>query len=850
MFKDEAPLGCSALLRVAGLPVRYWLAGASPTLFEKVERLARTEEMRHAYAIHLAERIGEQLVPKPDLSRDDRVFLLVVRRSLHRGDLIAKVSRERVLAVSGVSDADAELVQALAAMVDRDRAIEMLSAEIEADLVQEEDRLSRLPEQICHESRVARALLAPQDPQEPGLGSQRSRKSRRHRCEHEWRRIARAATGSTPRGWLSHVAFLPIEAAAWLPTPAVTEQFTAQWMENVRARSLALTDPPDDWPAPESRLAVNPLRWDADGCFVCVVLDENREHTQVAVRHTPLLDAICTALADAVLTFRELGQALGCVNQAERIALRGFVRHLVVLGILQPSARPHVRLERRAMPGQTMAHPAGIEGDKGGWIDVYRYAEAGVSVNLARDVQRGVSHVLRVLSLIRDGMPDLSRFADATSERSWSLLEILRAELDTGDTPKSNREDTESTDGSSSPASATSGFDRLVSTIAERAGHAGELVIDSSLLDECDAPNGALTWPVDCLVRVPAQGANFTAVLDQLWPPGMLDARFADTLVDLHGIVPHMEAYRAFLRQLEQLTGILFVELLLPPLQDGAANAVRRPVYTSAWTGDPHTAAYLRGDTDPGRYIPLQAIRIRRIDGRLRADLDGQPIWPVYHATRSFSPPWDRLARVLLATAPLELPWDFKRTIQSLTRLRGQPAVPRVSVGGGLVLSPAQWRVSPQHLWDRDARATAKLRALIRLRSRYELPRWVCLDRGDNKPPAPCDLESVHAIRTIERCTTGHAPINVTEMLPLPDQFLVLDHAHSSGDRLAAQLHLRFPCDESATAMATRVAPAILAAFGPPDLVPDGPTAPSGGRGPPAPHESTVPDTSRIKEKI
>ena len=36
----------------------------------------------------------------------------------------------------------------------------------------------------------------------------------------------------------------------------------------------------------------------------------------------------------------------------------------------------------------------------------------------------------------------------------------------------------------------------------------------------------------------------------------------------------------------EQLTGILFVELLLPPLQDGAANAVRRPVYTSAWTGD------------------------------------------------------------------------------------------------------------------------------------------------------------------------------------------------------------------------------------------------------------------------
>ena len=434
--------------------------------------------------------------------------------------------------------------------------------------------------------------------------------------------------------------------------------------------------------------------------------------------------------------------------------------------------------------------------------------------------------MLRVLSLFRDGMPDFPRLGVSTSERSWSLTEILRAELGAGDKPMSKREDTEIADGRSFPGSSSSGFDRLVSTIAERAGHAGELVIDSSLLDECDAPDGALTWPVDCLVRVPAQGAGFTAVLDELLPAGMLDARFVDTLVDIHGIVPHMEAYRAFLRQLEQLTRILFVELLLPPLQDGAANAVRRPVYTSAWTGDPHTAAYLRSDTDPGRYIPLNAIRIRRIDGRLRADVDGQRIWPVYHATRSFSPPWDRLARVLLATAPLDLPWDFKRMIHSLTRLPGQPAVPRVSVGGGIILSPAQWRVSPDYLWDKDAPATAKIRALIRLRDRYSLPRWVYLDRGNNKPPVPCDLESIHAIRTIERCTTGNAPVNVIEMLPAPNQFLVIDRAHSSGDRLAAQLHLRFPCDESASAMAARVAPAVLAAFGPPDLLPDGPTAP------------------------
>ncbi|HEX5886527.1 MAG TPA: lantibiotic dehydratase [Pyrinomonadaceae bacterium] len=813
MFARETPLGCSTLLRVAGLPIRYWLAGANPTLFAKAVRLIRDEEVRHACAMQLAEQIGQQLVPNPALSREDRVFLLGVRRTFHSGHQIAKVSRERLLKVSGLSDeADGELLRALVAMVDRDRTIAMLLAEVETDLAQEQHRLLVfLPEETYHESQIAKVLLGPRD--EPGLGSQLSRKARRRRCEHEWRRIARAATGSTPRGWLSHVALLPIEAADWLPSPAVTEQFTAQWMENVRARSLALTHPPDDWPAPESRLAVNPLRWDVDGHFVCVVMDDTREHTQVAVRHTSLLDAICTALADTVYTFEELAQALGCVNYDEWLSLRGFVRHLVVLGILQPSSPPLVRLERRAMPDQTTAHPAGFE-DKGGWVDVYRHAEGGISINLARHVQRGVLQVLRVLSLYRNGTPDLCRLALLTSDQSWSLTEILRAELGAGDKSMSNSEDTEIVDDRSFPSA--SGFDRLVNTIAERAGHGGELIIDSSLLDECDGPNRALSWPVDCLVRLPAQGAGFTAVLDQLLPSGMLDARFVDTLVDMHGMVPLLEGYRAFLRELEQLTGILFVELLLPPLQDGAANAVRRPVYTSAWTGDPHTAAYLRSDTDPGLYLPLHAIRVRRIDGRLRAEVDGQPLWPVYHATRSFSPPWDRVARVLLATAPLDLPWDFGHMIQSLTRLPGQTVVPRISVSAGIVISPAQWRVSPEHLWDMHSPATAKLRALIRLRNRYSLPRWVCLDRGDDTPPVPCDLESIHAIRTIERCMKGSAPVNVIEMLPAPDQFSVVDRAHDSGDRLAAQFQLRFPCDESAQAMAARVAPAILAALGSP----------------------------------
>jgi hypothetical protein len=296
----------------------------------------------------------------------------------------------------------------------------------------------------------------------------------------------------------------------------------------------------------------------------------------------------------------------------------------------------------------------------------------------------------------------------------------------------------------------------------------------------------------------------------------MLDARFVDTLADLHGAVPHAEAYRQFLQRLEELTGVLFVELLLPPLRNGAANAVRRPVYTSAWTGDPRTDAYLRGDTPTGRYIPLSAIRIRRVAGRLRADADGQPMWPVYHATRSFSPPWDRLARVLLATAPLELPWDFKRVMRALTFVPQGVRLPRISVSGGIVLSPAQWRISPDEVWDRRFTTVAKIRSLIRLRDRYSLPRWVFLDRAEDEPPIPCDLESVHAIRTIERSVAGgRSRLSMSEMLPTPDQCLVTDRAHDRADRLANQVHLRFPCDESATAMAARVAPQIRSALTP-----------------------------------
>ncbi len=307
-------------------------------------------------------------------------------------------------------------------------------------------------------------------------------------------------------------------------------------------------------------------------------------------------------------------------------------------GVLQPSAPPLIRLERWATPGRPFTRATETQDGHGGWIDVYRYAETGLGRPCAGCTAR---HVTSVPS----AQPAESRTTRPTLLSWLSDLHALvvthrdhqRRASPVADEPTSNPEDTEPAEHDQAlPASATSRFAQLARDLVERAGSATEVTIGTDLLDQWGAANSVLNWPVDCLVRVPTPGSGFTRRLRRLEATRRARSRFADTLSDMHGVIPQVEAYRAFLRRLEQLTGFLFVELLAPPLTDGAANAVRRPIYTSAWTGDPHAEGYLRGGADPGTYIPMSAISIRRIEGRLRAEVKGQPIWPIYHATPDF----------------------------------------------------------------------------------------------------------------------------------------------------------------------------------------------------------------------
>lgn len=281
-------------------------------------------------------------------------------------------------------------------------------------------------------------------------------------------------------------------------------------------------------------------------------------------------------------------------------------------------------------------------------------------------------------------------------------------------------------------------------------------------------------------------------------------------LQSVHGPVPHADDYHQFLELLEQKSGTMFLELLIPPLSVGAANAVRRPIYTRAWTGDADISTYCAACRSMPQYIPLGAISVRRIGGRLLAEADGRPLCPVYHATRKPPAPWNILAEILLAATPLPMRWSPRRLHLSLGAFPERDFMPRITVAGQLVLACAQWRLSSGMIWDLGSSALAKVTALEHLRRRWQLPRWVFVSAGTGGKPMPCDLESVRAIRTLERAVKiADKDIFVVEMLPTPDQLLVSVHENGLDDPFSSSIMLRLPCDESPTAMASRLAPAF-----------------------------------------
>jgi hypothetical protein len=333
-------------------------------------------------------------------------------------------------------------------------------------------------------------------------------------------------------------------------------------------------------------------------------------------------------------------------------------------------------------------------------------------------------------------------------------------------------------------------FARLVDWLGTRMDGVESVDLDSATLDALGAPTPVLDWPVDCLLRPTRGPAGAVAVLDQVAPAAVLDARFIDALAGLHADLPQVEEYRGFLSLLANRSGVPFVEVLVPSLSLRAANAVRRPGYTGLWTGDPDRASYI--DTGDASYLPLSRITLRTAGGHVVAEVNGDPVWPVRHTARLAAPPWNTITGLLMLASPQPDRDRWRPLRYSLPAWPDRVFVPRITVGGALIVTPAQWRLRPAALWRPGDRLTDKFTRLERLSRQLRMPRLVQVAADVHDEPLAVDLCSPHGIRTLDRMIQRGTPaLFVRELLADPARLVVHDDA--TGAAGVTELLLRLP---------------------------------------------------------
>ncbi|MFD0392186.1 hypothetical protein ACFQ3Z_02990 [Streptomyces nogalater] len=208
----------------------------------------------------------------------------------------------------------------------------------------------------------------------------------------------------------------------------------------------------------------------------------------------------------------------------------------------------------------------------------------------------------------------------------------------------------------------------------------------------------------------------------------------------------------------------------MPPLAERSANAVRRPVTTRWWTGDPDPTPYYGSPGGHARYLPLDR-SLRRAHGRIVAEADGRRIIPVYQATRSPVPPYDTLVRLLLAASHPAASYLVRLDALDAA-LPDRDRLPRLTAGGDLVLTPATWRIDRGRLWEPGDDLLTKVRVLALLRRSAYLPRHAFVRTAPGAKPVPVDLASLTALQLIERlCAREAGTALLVEETLLPKTF-------------------------------------------------------------------------------
>ncbi|MFH8349284.1 lantibiotic dehydratase [Streptomyces sp. NPDC018045] len=860
--------GGTALLRAAGMPVAAWTEAGNPRLFERAGAYGRARQQQAGRARALAERLGTTVVPHPGLTAADRRPVLALRRRLHGGTAPGEADCAFLASLAAVPE---DLVHEAVAVHRNDVQLARTRQELEQAVADEADRVGALGWALACAGPVMRAFLADAAPDlvptvERRLAQGESWNGKRLRKSgaYLWRALGRAAVKTTPRGWVGQVA--PVAVASrpaaggtgadgppplLAPGTALTA-LASEAAENVHVARTRLSAVDLTTADPATPLAPAPLHFRADGVLRCWVIDPSvRDRMrQVELRRTRPLDAVLTLLAAGPRPLGEIEDALlgttggapgaGTGQPADdtRRVLRGFLAHLHGIGVLQVCAAPRRRhsawtppvavRERDRLP---RTEPLG----EAEFVDSYRTAEgpgqeAATVPAAAADAVRDALRTAARLAALReaDRCPDatgrqLPEEARALDERPRALSDLLAGHWP--DAARSPRQDGGPT--ASAPAryegwhparTAHSGYARLLAHLATR-GDERQVDVTDALLDTFGAPPGTAAlppWPVDCVLR-PLAGPGPSAVLETASPAGMLDARFADALHTLHGGYANADRYRAFLAAVERAADVRFVEVLVPPLAERAANAVRRPLVTSWWTGDPDPAPYYGTTPGPGtaRHLPLDRITLRRDGGRVVAEADGRRVVPVHHATRSALPPYDVLVRLLMSASHPGTAY-----LVQLDGLAGAfpraERLPRLTVGGRLVVSPATWRLPRTALWRPDDSDLTKVRTLAALCRTAGLPRYAFLRYGAGAKPVPVDLAALPTLRVVDRLRArSGAPdappdhLLVEEMLPAPDGLVLRDRVHRDGAFVAAQLLMRLPHDRTISDLAASAAAAL-----------------------------------------
>ncbi|MGW0198233.1 lantibiotic dehydratase [Nonomuraea sp. NPDC003201] len=779
----------SAVLRVAGLPIRLWLAASSPDLFACVRALNHVHDDYLREASDLAGRLGDEVVPRPELPAAARRAVLAVRRRLHQGQALTGDQARRLREIVAAPGLTAHLDRVASLSAELLRLEEQAGAQVE----KEHDRLLAAPWHLLGSVPGGRACLTSDVladiERRLAQGEPWTSKKLRRRSDYLWRMIARGAVKTTPRTWLGQVSLVPVARES--SGLSVNGQVAVDWTENVHARRLELARSAADRLRRDQRLSMTPLhRVEGDRLAVWTVdpASATPDLLVYRLRRSPALDRIVESLRSGVRP----------VSALEPGSPPGLVGKLVRLGVLEVSAPLRQRRGRWEKTSGSTASDAGA-----GFVDVYRRADGAFTADLAA-LQRAFEQYRRLGLLIGEDEPrPESRLRERIGPRPRPVMDVFAEEL------AARTEEGELTrhalpQNAWPPAHRPgSGYARLLDLMAASPDTAPVIDVTPAMLDAVGAPDAPITWPVDCVVR-PLPGGGW--VLDNAGPAAVLDARFVETLRRLHGTVPAADAYRAFLAELDRISGVPSVELLIPPLVPQAANAIRRPRYTSLWTGDPDPGHYgTTWRTGAARYLPLGELTAHREADRVVISHAGEPVRICTHATRSPLTPWSVLTRILCADSQQHAP-RYRRLRCSLTAFPGRSFVPRITVAGSLVVSAAQWRIAADRLNLAGGGDLAGLRTLSRLRDRLGLPRWVFVAGPSGYRPLACDLESVRAVRVFEQALKELAAgdeLTVTEMLPAADELSVSDHGT---ERVAAEVAVRLPHAVPPTALAAAAA--------------------------------------------